>query len=194
MFSIALLLLAGTGALGVAFAGQHRPSALDRWFLTHLAAPAGADPHVRTVLLLFTNPVLVYGAALVFALWCLRTRRHGVAAVAVCAPVLAVVCSSVLLKPVFGRLYGGYLSYPSGHTTLLLATLAVFVLARPPWLFAAVPLALIGAFGLVAGRYHYLTDTFGGAAVGTAISMLAWSASLLLSRRPWIARSAERSP
>ncbi|WP_031468701.1 phosphatase PAP2 family protein [Sciscionella sediminilitoris] len=186
-------LLAVTGVLGAVFAGQHSPSALDAWFFTTLAGPAGADPGWRSVLLTFSMPTLVYGAALLLAGYHLYRRRFRIAVLAVCAPPLAVLCSSVLLKPVFDRHYAGNLCYPSGHTTLLVATLTVFVLAHRRFGYPAVPLALIGAFGLIAGRYHYLTDTIGGAALGCAVGLGLYALSLRLRPRPWTGRSAGKS-
>ena len=87
------------------------------------------------------------------------------------------------MKPVFDRTIGGSTSYPSGHTTAAFALGAAFVLVLASsrgrrWmpapargvalcrsLDAGARQSLVG-LGMVAWREHYLTDTFGGAAVG----------------------------
>lgn len=182
-------LLALLIGLGMPLSGTRTPSALDSWFFERFAEPAGAVPIVRSVLLTCSTPLLVYGAAMLLAGWCLRKRRYHFAVLALAAPVIAVLCSSVLLKPLFGRYYDDFLCYPSGHTTLLVAVLTALVLYERRWLLAAIPLGLLGAFGLIAGRYHYLTDTFGGAALGCAVTLTVW----LLIQRPWTARPAGKS-
>jgi membrane-associated phospholipid phosphatase len=83
-----------------------------------------------------------------------------------------------VLKPAFGRTYGGNLTYPSGHATALFAiaaTSAVLLAPTRPGNFRALRIAipvmmsLVGcavAAGVIGLRWHYFTDTVAGAAVG----------------------------
>jgi undecaprenyl-diphosphatase len=124
--------------------------------------------------------VLVVVGALLF-------RRWDVAVFAAVSPVLAIVLTEVVLKPIVGR----YLTYefaqialprsgafPSGHETglaSLTTELAILTLRAPiaaAWRALVVSaLALwtaVGAIGLVANLYHYATDTVGGVGVAVA--------------------------
>lgn len=98
-------------------------------------------------------------------------RQWALTLAVLAAPALAVAASQ-WLKELFDRRNGPYLEYPSGHTTLLVTVLgmAVVVAAARVWAWAAaVTLGLLGALGLVACGYHYLTDTVGAALLGSAL-------------------------
>jgi membrane-associated phospholipid phosphatase len=130
---------------------------------------------------------------------CLITRRlRGAVLTAVSLPA-AIVVTEFVLKPLVGRTLGGFLVYPSGHTSRAFAfatVIAVLLLGsqRPTWpspVRAALALAaLLAAAGVAVAvtaiSYHYFSDTIGGAAVGvgtvlaTALA-LDWIAATLLA-------------
>lgn len=166
--------------LGVLFAGQHGPTALDQsvfdavrshlsyWLLRLMKAP--------------TNPVLMISVLAVVTIVAVSVRRIDLAILAVAGPGLSVTLSSLVLKPIFGRrYYGTYLAYPSGHTTALTATIVVVLVAigllgRKALTVTAFGLAVVvlifAVIGLVGLRYHYVTDTIGGFCVGGATVLL----------------------
>lgn len=92
----------------------------------------------------------------------------------------AVTVTEVVLKPLIGRLSYGHLSFPSGHTTVVvaLAVSAVILLAGARWPrsgalrlgagVAAVMVAAGVAVALIAERSHYASDTLAGACVALA--------------------------
>ena len=92
------------------------------------------------------------------------------------APAAAIGSTEYLAKPAVGRLYGGSLSYPSGHMTSVAALVAVFVLAvRPRWRWSAAALGvvvdLLVGMTLILLRWHYLTDVVAGAAVAIGTTL-----------------------
>jgi undecaprenyl-diphosphatase len=122
-------------------------------------------------------PALVISVAIAVA--CLRSRRYTGAILALVAVVVATRVDEWLLKPLFHRTYLGALSYPSGHTTSVVAMTTVYALLflLPPQdartrapriagLAVLLALTVITVFGVIGLRWHYLTDTIGGAAVG----------------------------
>jgi membrane-associated phospholipid phosphatase len=101
------------------------------------------------------------------------------ALLAVAAVPVAETVTEKLLKPLVGRTLLGGISYPSGHTTAIVAlaaTLTVLLLVPPRPARARLASVLIGvvaylpviavAVGLIGLRWHYFTDTVAGAAVG----------------------------
>jgi membrane-associated phospholipid phosphatase len=163
---------------GVLFAGQRTADRFDHavdapivaWFTRHqrlalwLVAPG--SPY----------PAIVISAVIVAA--CLLARRPNGALLGAAAVPVAEVFSEKLLKPLVDRTLGG-ISYPSGHTTAIVAlaaTLTVLLLgpvkrprarpARAAILAAAYAVVAGVALGLIGLRWHYFTDTAGGAAVG----------------------------
>ncbi|HEY2300194.1 MAG TPA: hypothetical protein VGH43_20895 [Jatrophihabitans sp.] len=217
-FALVLLVAAGAvlAVLSFAYHGDHHGTSLDDRLAQHLnsslgstlsAATLHASDQRMTVALL----VLVVVGALLF-------RRWDVAVFAAASPILAIVLTEVVLKPIVDR----YLSYdfagialprsgafPSGHETglaSLTAELAVLALRAPiaaAWrglVVAALALwTAIGAVGLVANLYHYATDTVGGVCVAIAVvlgvALLVDAASARLSSlaartRPSTSRAA----
>lgn len=165
---------------GTRYQHQDRPGRLDRAVDDWLLAHGGA--HQLAVLLVaqlgVAIPVAVMAGALIAA--CARRRRwRGAALVAVAVPVASAL-TELLLKPLFGRTIRGFLSFPSGRATCAFAIAAAIavLLASPaaPRLpgRARLGLAVAGfavasavAAAAVVMRFHYFTDTIGGAAVGT---------------------------
>lgn len=90
------------------------------------------------------------------------------------APIGAVLIVQTIAKPLVGRQLEGTLSYPSGTVTAVAAlAAAVFLLvprfAKPLVAVAdGVVLAAVCA-AVVALRWHYPTDAFGGLCVGVGV-------------------------
>jgi len=143
--AILLLLILG-------WAVRTGPTAIDIWF-QHSGRPWWR-------LLYLSDEKVLLAGLLVAALGAGYRRRWAVAVLMVAVPIAAV---SVIrpMKLAFGRLKDDALCYPSGHTTLLVATLGMIVFGFGATLWriaAAVIYCLLGAFGLSA-TYHYFTDT-----------------------------------
>ncbi|WP_410589013.1 phosphatase PAP2 family protein [Amycolatopsis sp. lyj-23] len=159
--------------LGLPFAGGTTPGAVD-------AAAAGAvahlSPGVVRVLVFPTEPYVVLALGLLAAVLSLRAGRRLEAALTLAVPVLAILLTSFLLKPLYDRWKNGTLVYPSGHTVSLVAVLTVLVLVTRRVLvvvLAAVTL-LAAAAGLVGMGYHYLTDVVGGTLFAVAVVLVSW--------------------
>ncbi len=171
--------------LGAWFQHRSGPGPLDRAIDDRLhAVLRGQLPLMRVLAHLgVLVPVAAMTAVLVAA--CLATRRwRGALLVAVAVPASAAL-TEVLLKPLIHRTIGGYpgfagwLSFPSGRATgafTIAAAVAVLLIGpvRPQVPAALRVLLAACAFLLAAGvavaavalKYHYFTDTVGGAAVG----------------------------
>lgn len=182
--------------LGIRYAGRSGPGRLDTALTHGLRAIVGnptplgkwavTPPTVPTrVLGALSNPVLIYAvivAVLVFALW---RRRWETAGLAVLGPSVGVLLVEIL-KPLFGRLHSGYLSYPSGHMVSSAAALTVAALVvRRLFVWGALALVMLcTAAGLVAMNYHYPTDTIGGFCLALGVVLpLAVLADVLRARR-----------
>ena len=164
---------------GVLFAGQRTAD----WFDHAVDAPIVAwfTAHQRLALWLVAPgslyPAIVISAVIVAA--CLLAGRLNGALLGAAAVPVAEVFSEKLFKPLVDRTLLGGISYPSGHTTAIVAlaaTLTVLLLrpvkrpsarrARVLILAVAYAVVLGVALGLIGLRWHYFTDTVGGAAVG----------------------------
>ncbi|WP_410569768.1 phosphatase PAP2 family protein [Amycolatopsis sp. cmx-4-61] len=161
--------------LGLPFAGGTTPGAVD-------AAAAGAVAHlppgVLRALVLPTEPYVVLALALLAVVLCLRSGRRLEAALSLAVPVLAILLTSFLLKPLYDRWKNGTLVYPSGHTVSLVAVLTVLVLVtrRVVVVVLAAVALLAAAAGLVGMGYHYLTDVAGGTLFAVAVVLVSWPA------------------
>jgi len=176
--------------LGVLFAGQGTADPFDRavdapllgWFTSHpLLALRMAYP---------ATLVPAGAASLIAALACLARGWLRGAALALLAVPLASGINDAILKPLFHRTYLGQLTYPSGHTaaiSALAAALTVLLLPSLPaafrWVIPAAAWLLVAvvAVGVIGVRWHYFTDTIGGAALGTGTVC---GLALLLDLRP----------
>lgn len=152
-----------------------RSTAIDDWFLHDIrAALGGAKPF----LLVIVDPWLLLGVLSSCLLVALYQRRWRLAVVIVACPLVAVQLSR-LLKLIFGRTKDGALSYPSGHTTVLVVTMGMVVLVAGGRLWAvalAIVVSLLGMLGL-SSTYHYFTDTVGAALFASAMVCIgAWVA------------------
>jgi membrane-associated phospholipid phosphatase len=184
--------------LGAAFAHQTTADSFDRlvdeplvrWLGGPHAALLGWMEYPGTQL-----PALAISVAI--AAVCLRSRRYTGAILALVAVFIATRVDDWLLKPLFHRTYLGALVYPSGHTTSVVAMVTVYTIlfllppqavrtraARLAGLAVLLALTVITVLGVIGLRWHYLTDTIGGAAVGigTACALalaLDWAAARL---------------
>lgn len=151
---------------------------VDNWLIGHLG------PHARALELIadlgLTIPVTVVTAALVLA--CLAVRRFNGALLTVISVLVSAGITQFVLKPLVHQTLSGDLTYPSGHATSVfaLAAAAAVLVANPPRttvrpsLRAAVAVVaiLVGcavSIAVIGLRYHYFTDTVGGAAVGIGV-------------------------
>lgn len=133
----------------------------------------------------FVVPVLI-GAVL----WWLRGWRVGVFAVAVFAVSALLV---QIAKHLFGRarpedlmVVTDHGSFPSGHTANA-ATIAIVITLIFPRLITAllaVAWVLLMAFSRTVVSAHWLTDTLGGAMLGTAAGLLMAAALLPWATKP----------
>jgi len=85
------------------------------------------------------------------------------------------VLSAETLKPIFGRLKGEALAYPSGHTTAMVIAVGMLILAvgiRRWFVWAAIVFAALGILGQ-AVTYHYFTDALGAVLLGTSLVCIA---------------------
>ena len=179
----AAVLLAGcaivVAVLGVLFAHQTHADRLDRavdapvitWFGGHPGLAARLASPGSLV------PAAVLSVAIVIV--CLLAGRLNGAVLGLLAVPVSVGLVERVFKPLFDRTYLGNVVYPSGHTTAMVAIAATvtLLLAVPPApgttrvLRLAVPVAMcvlacIVATAVIGLRWHYFTDTVGGAAVG----------------------------
>ncbi|MET9000847.1 phosphatase PAP2 family protein [Amycolatopsis sp. NPDC004169] len=161
--------------LGLPFAGGTTPGAVDR---AADAAVAPLGPGVLRALVFPTEPYVVLALGLLAVVLCLRAGRRLEAALALAVPVLAILLTSWVLKPLYDRWKNDTLVYPSGHTVSLVAVLTVLVLVTRRvfvGVLAAVTV-LAAAAGLVGMGYHYLTDVVGGTLFAVAVVLVSWPA------------------
>ena len=178
-------------ALGALFAHQATADGFDRVLDDPVISSLGRN---RTLVGWMSWPGTQIPAlviSLAMALACLRSRRLTGAVLALAAVFIATRLDDALLKALFDRTYLGALSYPSGHTSSVVAlccTYAVlFVLPRGTgvdgsgfagsgrgrrWrlagLWALLALVVSTVLGVIGLRWHYFTDTVAGAAVAVA--------------------------
>jgi membrane-associated phospholipid phosphatase len=168
------LLFAAVAIGGAYFSYRPGPTPLDRLALRLI--PSDYTVHYLTYITdIGRGRYLACGAVfccLVALFWDWRRALTCLA-----APPAAIFITEYLAKPVVRRLYGGSLSYPSGHMTSVCVLMAVFVIAVPPsWrkgaTVFAIAVGLVEAVTLILLRWHYLTDILAGAAVAIATTLL----------------------
>ena len=128
--------------LGLPFAGGTAPGAVDSAFA---AAVAHLSPGVLRALVVPTEPYVVIPLGLLAVALCLRAGQRKEAVLALAAPILALLLTGLLLKPLYDRWKNGTLVYPSGHTVSLVAVLTVLVLVT-----RRVVVAVLSAVALLA--------------------------------------------
>ncbi|HEY6791919.1 MAG TPA: phosphatase PAP2 family protein [Trebonia sp.] len=167
--------------LGAAFARQTTADGLDRLLDDPVIRLLGGHPRLLNLMQEPGTQVPAVVLSLAMAMACLAARRLNGVVLALTAVLVATRLDEWLLKPLFHRTYLGALSYPSGHTTSVVAIIVcyvvLFLLPSPTpraraWLLAGLVVLLavlvITALGVIGLRWHYLTDVAGGAAVGVA--------------------------
>jgi undecaprenyl-diphosphatase len=168
-----------TLVLGILFAGQTHAGRLDASVDARFRSALSQDQSLLHVLAWLGDfgPVTAMTAALVLA--CAVVRRWRGCVLAAVAVPAASALTEFVFKPLTDRTLTGWLSYPSGHATVMFALAAVswMLLANPAGqrLPRAVRLMVAsGAFllavavcvAMVGLSFHYFTDIAGGAAVG----------------------------
>jgi membrane-associated phospholipid phosphatase len=165
--------------LAVVFSHRHEGSPFDQAVYAQVYKSFVGERGWLQAMLVPTDPVLLVIVVALVVMVAVARRRPRVAVLAVTGPLLAIGLNGVLLKPLVGRtINNGNLAYPSGHTTGLVSVLTVLVLAT---LTSRVPKSLISlvivvallltttaATALVGMKYHYVTDTVGGACLAVA--------------------------
>jgi undecaprenyl-diphosphatase len=192
--------------LGVLVARQPRADWIDRDIDSWVVH--GLSGHYQ-LLLWLASPATFVPAGLVslamVAVCLLTGRRNGAVLAAAAVPVTAALNDAVL-KPLVQRTIGGHPAYPSGHVASILAvtTMLAILLVWPPRPLVPRPVRLLiliaaglvacgVAVAVVALRWHYFSDTLGGAATGAGtVCALALLLDLPAVRR-WLA-SPFRTP
>jgi membrane-associated phospholipid phosphatase len=174
VLGLCFLGLSGLGA--VLFVHRPWPNRFDAAGFTLLPA----DPSSRLghdLASLGSVWALIIGVVVAAVLTIGRDRARTAALVV--APVIAVVVTERIAKPLVGRelTTGGGWSYPSGTVTAVAALAMALCLCVPPRArpFAAVPLAaviLAVCAAVVRMRWHYPTDAAGGIGVGVGTVLL----------------------
>jgi membrane-associated phospholipid phosphatase len=165
--------------LGVLFSDQSTATdqldrVVDSAIITRLAAHQGLVPWLAAP----GSQIPAAALSAVIVAGCLFRGRLNGALLAAAAVPAAVGLNDGILKHLVHRTSLGELSYPSGHTasmSALAATVTVLLLLSPRptprALRALLPMAAwlltaVVAVGVIALRWHYLTDTLAGAALG----------------------------
>ena len=178
--------------LGVLFAGQGTAAPFDRAVDSPVITWLASRQPLALWLAYPATLVPAGGASLIAALVCLARGWLRGAALALLAVPVASGLNDAFLKHLFHRTYLGALTYPSGHAaaaSALAMSLTVLLLLAPRpaahpadpatqplrlptvlrWAIPAVAwlAVVVVAVGVMGLRWHYVTDTIGGAALGT---------------------------
>ena len=204
--------------LGVLFAGQGTAGPFDRAVDSPVITFFAGRQTLALWLAYPATLVPAGGASLIAALVCLARGWLRGALLALLAVPVTSGLNDAFLKHLFHRTYLGALTYPSGHaaaaaalamslTILLLLAPRAEPLAEPPaeppagpatrlvtvlrWAIPAVAwlAVVVVAVGVMGLRWHYVTDTIGGAALGTGTAC----ALALVIDFSWPSRAAGRS-
>lgn len=192
---IGIVLFAFVAIGGVYLAAYPGPTSVDN--LANRILPVEYSVHWLTYATDLGRPrVVIPGVVACAVLAFLWDRRRSITCLV--APACAIGLTEYLAKPAVGRLYGGSLSYPSGHMTSVAALVAVFVLAvRPRWRWSAAVLGvvvdLLVGTTLILLRWHYLTDVLAGAAVAIGTTLFVDTLVHLYPGRIWALEPARSS-
>jgi membrane-associated phospholipid phosphatase len=175
----AVVLLLFVALVGLRVHGDTTPLRVDRAGSRFVGHDLGRldSPQLLDRIVWLGSPGCVATLIAAMALWAWRRRDRFGAALAVAGPIVALVITELVAKPLVDRTNGGALAYPSGHVTgaTAIATVAV-VLAYRQWgrdiatklAVAVAVVPLVVSFGVVRLGWHYATDAAGGLAVGVA--------------------------
>lgn len=130
------------------------------------------------------SPLVVTILCLVAAAVCVLARRYRAALLVAITVPLASALTEFVGKPLTDRRFDDFLSYPSGHVTGIctLAVALIIVVAGPSarplpaavrWGVAVLAAAAVinVILAVVAGQYHYFTDTVGAIGVAGATGL-----------------------
>lgn len=177
---VALLAAAGVAVLGSHVAGDTGAGHLDRAVAGDVTMRHGVARVLGQGFADLGDPLPVAVLLAVLAVVAFLARGPRGLALAVLGPLLAMVTTSLVLKPLVDRTRYGDLAFPSGHTTAVgsMALAAAVLLVgwvRVPralrWAGAAALALLVVAVGtsLVGRGIHYPTDTVGAVGVVLAV-------------------------
>lgn len=172
--------------LGIVIAGGSAPTGLDRW-VQSLVDGWWSDPGETAYFIDFLgDPRMVFSAAVALAIVCAVLGRRRLAVVAVLAPAVTGLITT-LGKPVFQRtIHGDNLAYPSGHVgaiatlagvvmLLVLSSVSVSRLVQVVvFVGGTTAIASVMAVDQIAIEAHYPLDAVGG--LCTAFAVVAMTA------------------
>jgi undecaprenyl-diphosphatase len=180
MAGVVVLAGASVAVLGSHFAGDTHAGPVDRAIAGDVTMRHGIARVLGQGIADLGNPLPVAVALVLLAVAAYAVRGPRGLALALLGPLLAMMTTSLVLKPLIDRTHGGALAFPSGHTTavgsmavaagtLLLGWTVVPRVLR--WAGAGVLGLIVVAVGaaMVGRGYHYPTDTLGGAGVALAV-------------------------
>lgn len=171
---IGFALLFCAGVFGIYLKYNPQPTVLDR--IAYDIFPSEYQIHSLTYVTDLGRPrVLVPGLVVCFVMTLFWDRRRAITCAI--APAAAIAITEYIGKPLVHRMFGGSLSYPSGHMTSLASLVTMVMLAVPPRLRRlAVVLGILveAAMGatLLLLRWHYLTDVMAGTAVAVGTILI----------------------
>jgi membrane-associated phospholipid phosphatase len=190
--------------LGLLFAHQASADGFDRRLDSPVITWFAGHQGLGQWLMLPGSPLAAAVLSVAIVVACLLGGRLNGAVLAAAAVPVADGLNDGLLKDLVDRTYRGVLTYPSGHTTAvftLAATVSVLLLrpagrdrphvARILVSALACVTGIVVATALVGLRFHYVTDTLAGAAVGIGtVCGLALLIDLPAARRrlEWLVR------
>ncbi len=183
---VAGLAVLGAGVvtvLGLRFAGDTHAGHTDRAVAGLVTVHHGAARTVEHGFADLGDPITVAVLLILLAAAAFAARGTRGLALALVGPLLAMVTTSLVLKPLIDRTRSGELAFPSGHTTavasmsIAAATLLLGWVVVPwtlRWAGAVVLALLAVAVGvsMVGLGDHYPTDTLGGSGVALAVVLL----------------------
>jgi len=182
-----LVLVVGVLLLGTRIQSVIGPTRSDRALqLRLLSAFAGPKSAWQDIADVGSEiPVLLCVGALMA--WAASKRDWPAMIAAFVGPSLALFLTEYVLKPLVDRTSPkGVYSYPSGHATVVAALVTVALLfvyrylgAQTALVWSPYGVALVAAVAVavVALRWHYVTDSIGGVALGIGVVCLVAGAS-----------------
>ena len=187
--AVGAALVAASAALGASVSHGARADWVDQVALRWLPADGASTGYVWLTRI-GSPPVLLGGlvAAVAMAAILKGSRR---AAASVAGPIVAVLISDLIAKPIIDRqLVSGHFAYPSGTEVAVAAVAMALVLAAPArgrWYASTVAVAAcVGVgVGVVGLRWHYPTDVIGGMLLGSGCVLIVDAVFHLVGPRHW---------
>jgi undecaprenyl-diphosphatase len=170
--------------LGLLLRRQAQPDGLDSVVDTAMVASFRGHQGILPWLARPGSTIPLIAVSVAVAVGCLLARRPNGVVLAVTAVPATAFLDDTVLKHLVDRTHLGQLSFPSGHTAsaMTLATVVGVLLhdparrtatrvARAALVAVACAVAALVAVGVIGLRWHYFTDTVGGAALGTGTAL-----------------------